>query len=493
MYSGRKKIIVISIILVVLLIVLAGGVVFAYLTTDLFKSNQTLFFKYIGQALENIKYVENTQLSEIEKLKEEIPYTVSGNLKFEAGETNTDLNANSLSNLSLNIESKVDRLSQKTYTKANLLNNNQNLFTIEYANSNNIYALKSDEIVTAFLGIENDNLKVLAQKLGITNTSTIPNSIEPINTDEIFSITEEEKTHISQNYLPVLMQNISKESFTKEKNLSVIKENITYNVIAYKLSLNPQNLKQVTIALLQTLKQDSITLNLLTTKAKLLGLDENYTKINNLTSMIEEEINQINSQEDIETDETIDIIIYVDNQEVVLSEIIFGDEIKFTIYGETIDNRTNRYLSVEDIKDNTKIEIKEQETRSNIESTYSINIKTDDDVSIDLYINNNGLASENSLNTTYEISVSEGEFTSTINYEQEMSFEEEMNDIIELNRNNCGVLNDYTTEQLQVLLQSLVQRINVVIEQKKQIIGWNENVEIYDMPSLQDEIENNNI
>ena len=41
MYSGRKKIIVISIILVVLLIVLAGGVVFAYLTTDLFKSNQT--------------------------------------------------------------------------------------------------------------------------------------------------------------------------------------------------------------------------------------------------------------------------------------------------------------------------------------------------------------------------------------------------------------------------------------------------------------------
>ena len=69
MYNGRKKIIIIMVI-ILLIVLLAIGGVFAYITTDLFKSNQTLFFKYMGQTLESIKYVENTQLSEIENLKE---------------------------------------------------------------------------------------------------------------------------------------------------------------------------------------------------------------------------------------------------------------------------------------------------------------------------------------------------------------------------------------------------------------------------------------
>lgn len=489
MYTGRKKMIIISII-VVLLVILSGGIAFAYLTTDLFKSNQTLFFKYIGQALDDIKYVENTQLSEIEKLKEEMPYKVTGNLKFEAGETNTDLNANVLSNLSLNIESKVDKSLEKTYTKANLLNNNQNLFTLEYANSNNIYALKSDEIVTAFLGIENDNLKVLAQKLGITDTSDIPDSIEQFNSDGIFTMTEEEKTHISQNYFPVLMQNINKENFTKEKNVIVNKNGVDYNSTGYRITLKDNELKQIEIALLETLKQDSITLNLLTTKAKLLGLSEKYTKINNLTEEIQKHINTINNENDV-SDTNLSIIVYIDDNKVIKTEINFG-EVLFTIYGETINNQTNRYLSIENIENNTKIEVQEIETRNNVESTYNFNINLGNDSEIDIYVTNNGSESENSLNTTCEISVSEGGLTSTINYVQEMIFEEEINDIIELNRNNCGVLNDYTTEQLQVLLQSLIQRIDSIIKQKKQVIGWQENVQMYD-PDLQAIEENNNV
>lgn len=497
MYNRRKKIIIIMVI-ILLIVLLAIGGIFAYITTDLFKSNQTLFFKYMGQTLESIKYEENTQLSEIETLKEQKPYTIAGNLNFEVGETNTDLNANALSKLGLNIEAKVNKPDEKAYAKANLTHNNQNLFTIEYANSNNIYALKSDEIVTAFLGIENENLKVLAQKLGIYDTTSIPDSINFASINEILDITDEEKSHITETYLSVLTQNINKENFSKESNIAVKKENVTYNATGYRLNLNSEELKQVEIALLQVLKEDSITLNILTTKAKLLGLDEKYTQINNLTNEIEKQIKTINNS-NTALENGLSIVVYVDKQEVILTEIIFRNEIKYTIYGTTNENANKRYLLIESLSgsslsstiENKKIEITLNETKSNIETIYNALINIDDNIGIDIYLTNTGAASENSLNTTCEVNVSKGDLTSTIMYEQEMKFEKEINDIIELSRNNCGVLNDYTTEQLQVLIQSIKQRIETILKEKKQAIGWMENVELND-PELQqiDKISN---
>lgn len=474
MYSGRKKLIIILVIIFLILILAIGGV-FAYITTDLFKSNQSLFFKYIGQTLENVKYEENTQLSEIENLKKQKAYTVLGNLKFETGETNTDINSNILSRMNLNIESKVNKSEQKAYTKANLLYNNQNLFTLEYANSNNIYALKSDEIVTAFLGIESENLKVLAQKLGIYDISKIPNSIKQIDINEILNITAEEKNHIIKTYLPILEQNIKKEKFSKEQNMTINKEGITYNATGYRLSLNAEELKQVQIALLQALKQDSITLNMLTTKAKLLGLDERYTQINNLTNEIETQIKIIDNTS-YALDNGIDIVVYVDKQEVILTEIIFRNEVKYTIYGQTNQNTSKRYLLIESLSNSSlssilecsKIEITLNETKSNIDSTYNMLINIDDATNIDIHLNNNGAATENNLKTICDVNIIQGDLTWTINYEQEMNFEEEVNDIIELSRSNCGVLNDYTTEQLQALMQSVYQRIQAVLKEKKQ-------------------------
>jgi len=501
MKSGKKKIIIISVILLIL-ILLIGGLAFAYITTDLFKSNQTLFFKYMGQTLENMKFSENTQMSEIENLKEEKPYTVTGNLKFEAGETNTDLNENVLSRMNLKIESKVNKKEEKTYTKANLLYNNQDLFKLEYANSNNIYALKSDEIVTAFLGIENDNLKVLAQKLGIYDTSEIPNSIQKFNINEILSITEEEKAHIKETYTNVLMQNINQANFSKESDMAVSKEGVTYNATGYRLNLNSEELKQLEIALLQTLKEDSITLNMLTTKAKLLGLDEKYTQINNLTSEIEKQMKTINNS-NTNLENGLSIVTYVDKQEVVLTEIIFRNDIKYTIYGQTNENTSKHYMLVENLSNSSlistqqntsggsKLEIILDETTSNMNSIYNISLNIDDNTTIDIDLNNNGAATENSLTTTCNVNITQGDLTSTISYEQEMNFVEEINDLIELSRNNCGVLNDYTTEQLQVLMQSIFQRIGAILEQKKQVIGWTQNTEIYD-PELQ-QIEQNNM
>ena len=76
MYYGRRRGLIVAIVIIVLVIVLGIGGAFAYLTTDMFKSNQALFFKYAGQALKNMEYTQNTQLTAIENLKEQISIMV---------------------------------------------------------------------------------------------------------------------------------------------------------------------------------------------------------------------------------------------------------------------------------------------------------------------------------------------------------------------------------------------------------------------------------
>ena len=45
--------------------------------------------------------------------------------------------------------------------------------------------------------------------------------------------------------------------------------------------------------------------------------------------------------------------------------------------------------------------------------------------------------------------------------------------MIKLDRSNCGVLNDYTAEQLKVLLENIGNRINEIVNEKTKLLGVN--------------------
>ena len=174
-----------------------------------------------------------------------MPYTSKATLKYAVDGENTDDTSKILSDMKLDVLSKVNIPEEKSYAKANLTFKDQNLFSLEYANTGNLYALKSDEIVTAYLGIRNENLKVLAQKYGIEDASMIPNQIKPIDYKMLLELSEEEKNHIKETYLSVLLNNTNKENYKKEKDLPVNKEGINYIVDAYRLDLNSDEIKNL--------------------------------------------------------------------------------------------------------------------------------------------------------------------------------------------------------------------------------------------------------
>ena len=475
MYSSRgRRMVIIAIVVIVLILAIGGALTFAYLTTDLFKSNQILFFKYLGQTAESFKYVENSQLSQIQTLKQEMPYSMTIAADYNTDNENQDNTSDILSNLKLNITSNVNMPEEKSYTKADLTFKEQNIFTLEYANSNNIYALKSNEVANAYLGIRNENLKVLVQKFGLEDVSMVPDSIAPIDFNSILEISEEEKTHIEEIYMQVLLNSINKENYKKEQDLPINKEGINYIVDAYRLDLNAEELKSLEIALLETLKQDSITLNLIATKAKMLDLDENYTQVNNLVKLIQQKINEINS-EAIVSDAGISIIIYIDNGQVLLTEILFKNEVKYTIYSDTIENMNKKYILIENFNadaEYSKIEIGLTETINDVQTIYDLDLKLNDETNIEAYITNSYIANSDSYNINCEVTITdEEENSSIINYGQVIKFRENLeNNIISLDKTNCIVLNDYATEKLQSLSQSIIARIGYLFAEKMQLV-----------------------
>lgn len=490
MHYGRKRAIIIASIIIGVLLILGIGGTILYLKTDIFKSNQSLFFKYIEQAAKGIEYTPNANMTNnINRIKEE-PFTLAGKLSYETDEKNNPTK-NALKNMKFVVEAKVDNSAKKAYGVGTLKSNNQDLFKLEYANTDNIYALKSDEVVTAFIGIENQNLKVLAQKLGITNTSNIPNSVAPIfNLGETLNLTEDEKSHIYETYMPVLEQNIEKSNFTKNKDIAISRDGVVYNTTGYRLELSASELKQIEIKLLQALKEDSITLNLITTKAKTFNLEEKYTQINTLV----QEIDSLINKESTNSQDGIIITVYVENGKVVTTEIIYKNEVKYTIYGQKENNANSYYILIENLsttEEYNKIEIKTEETSSNNSSTLSVLININNKKGIEVYLENANDNEEDTFKTNCEVTINEEDNKNSIlSYEQEIAFKESITDIVKIDRNNCAVLNDYPTEQLQVLVKSLVQRVQELINQKAQAVGIPLNINVQGNADTTDSTEN---
>ena len=472
MYSQRTRNIIIGSITAVIVVtaLLTFGITL-YATTDLFKSNDTLFYKYLSQTLESLKYVENSQLSEIADLKADQAYELAGNISY----SENIVNKNPV-NAQLEFQIAQNNQKKEGHGKLSLVHNNQSIFDVEYANSNDIIALKSPEIVNAYLGVRNENLQELAKKLGIENEEIIPNSIKEIKLDELFYITEEQNDFIRQTYLEILEQNIDKSKFTKEKDLMVSRDGENYKTTAYHLSLTDEELKQVEIAILQKLKEDDTTLNIIEEKMQMLGI--NNLEIDKLKNLIQIQIDKINAR-NIKSGSGINIMLYTTGGRIITTEIIYENSIKCTIYGTSNEKESKRYLLVENLNINTefeKIEINENEIRSETESSYNAIININDKKQVKANLLNTGSAEEGEVTSTCKVEIEEKDKTQTISYEGKTEFDNNnAENFVQLNKTNCGILNDYEGKQLKVLIEAISEKIKEVVEQKLQMIGLTKN------------------
>ena len=94
----NKKVLLIVLPIVIIFILLAGVATFAalYFLTDLFKTPQQLFFKYMAGNSKIVSYVSNDNYIAQQQLKETGSYTTQGDLEltFESEQTEQPISMN---------------------------------------------------------------------------------------------------------------------------------------------------------------------------------------------------------------------------------------------------------------------------------------------------------------------------------------------------------------------------------------------------------------
>ena len=153
-----------------------------YFCTNIFKSGEQLFWGYIIKNSGILNTLENENEKEQQQVKKVNNYTETGTLNICVEKNEEMQNINVITNTSHEAETR------RTYTKATLKNEETELLKLFYINSDDVYAIKCEELLKYYIGIRNSDLKDFARKMGVDelNIQYIPDNI---NFENILNIT----------------------------------------------------------------------------------------------------------------------------------------------------------------------------------------------------------------------------------------------------------------------------------------------------------------
>lgn len=495
----RKKRIALAIAIpsiIVIIIIITG--ILLYLNTDMFKSNKTLFFKYLGKNSENIKEIEEIfESTEYEKNLQNNKYTDDINIKVNYTnnlQTTSEDNSNTINNVKLLIKGEEDKNNKYSYKDFKLEkdkniatntenqsssensnesnNKEQNIMEVEYIKNDNNYGIRFSDLFKQYLLVENNNLKDLFRKIGYSEQEleNVPDSIE-INDITLSDIkfTEDEIKQLSEKYSEIINKKVSKEKFEKNSKqvITINEKNITTN--AYILKLTNEELNNLYVDLLESLKQDEIILNKIESiQNKINSININSSESKDLKESFAEEIDlQIEkiNKTNIGNQET-KIIVYENS----------GKTIRTAIQGKDYEINFD-YINTQDEK-NIELIVKKDEIE-----TYNIKLKKDKDgIKLDIYSNDetnpikisleqnkneSDKKCSNNINLKYENANSKLE----VSAEQEINIVDNFENENTLNAQNSILLNGLEKEQLQAVLnqvsEEVQQKINSISEEVK--------------------------
>lgn len=457
----HKKIMIILVIVAIL--VATGAIGVLYVKTDLFKTNEQLFFKYLFKT----KLIDDEITKKYETVIQNINssnYSSNGNINCSIAVNNNTTNIANIQNLfSIKYNTLQNKTLNQSYADFAVASDNRDMITFRYLKDNNIYALKSDSIINKYLAVQNSNLRELATKLEIQNAQKLPDSIPQMSLEEFFKVDEETLKNMISTYSKVLTNKLESNNFSRTTNSDGTK--------SIELSLTQQEVANIIKAILETIKNDETTLNLIIEKASLLQYELN---IDSLKTSIQEQIDEItNTNYSIDAD-FIKITITENGKETVKVE--FQAMIKNTANDKQTEKIEKQYYCSIDlmerdkrtiiIKDNEGNNIKQDITFSYNESAitanidlfhldennqiknnvgkiqYQINHYADDEVNQNIVV---ALSTED--NNIIQISID-----NIIRLKQDIQIEKITNE-------NALLLNNLSKEDLNNLLERIISRI----------------------------------
>lgn len=448
MKKNTKKVLIIVISMIAILIVVGAILAYLYIATDTFKTGQELFAKYLAQNVNDmVQTIDLNKIEEIENKIKENKNEQSITISYVENETTDNI-------MQLTLDTQNDPISQKYYGIIGLsMKQLEEPLKIEYMKEDDTYSLRFTNSIKQFFSIKNRNLKKLATNLGLdeSQVENIPDSIDfgIISSLKELQLSKEEQTIEKDKYINLLYNSISKEKYTKAKNVVITVNGKTITANAYTLTLSMQDIKDLQIKILETLKQDEVLL------AKLQILDEKLQQYidesikENFIESIQDSIDELKQEET--NQENLTIIVYEQKQKTIRIKLeqnldyltidtaeVEGKE-QFNINYTNIDEENTQ------LTDEIKI-VKENENKLTIEVS-----KIDGEEKESFLIDTEIIQNENNIKINYAIKKEENQLTfsrnidilDTINYE------------VTLNSSNNIIFNNLDKEKIENIINTI--------------------------------------
>ena len=309
---ARKKriaILVVSIVLVILAIV--GTIIFLYLKTDAFKSNETLFAKYFMQSFNAIDIIKNNDALGIDNTLNENKYTseLKGKIEYTKNvETNSEDKNSSINQIGLNVKSNIDKSNEYEYKNVTISSDNENYIGLEYLKSQSNYGIRLKNINQ--FASNNDEQNQLLTELGLGKLNII---ISDIDINSICNFSDQEKQNLIDTYTKIVTSNVSKDKYYSQRNTLITVNNQDVNTNAYYIKMTVEEYNNLYIKILEQLKTDEIILSRIDTIEK--TIKENYPDYTSEDKLRNKFINNIE-----------------DKIKDIQNNNIGSDEVKITVY-----------------------------------------------------------------------------------------------------------------------------------------------------------------
>ena len=439
----RNGIIIISILIVLLLVVF----VVLYFCTDLLKSDKQLFFKYASQLVETEGgFVENN-IEAFYNKKQQMPYENEGKYDFTVDlGNNTNEQIDIANDFVVNFSGKTDKTNNKAEQNIELKYSDDVSWPLIYRHDGDIYGIQTDYVSSKYVAVENNNLKEFAEKVGMTDTSDVPEKIEILEDKANFEYTEEEKQTVQEKYMTILENQFRDDQFQTEKNDD--------GTTRYILTMTNEELKNLVIALLNELKTDDVTLG----------------KINNILS-----------EQDLYTKNTIE----AEDIDSIIESLQEGNteegEVQFIVA-----QKDSKLISISLNQNDNNIQLTKNNQEDSVNYSISVNFKFDTGLSsvetiggtVYFSANYSGLNELNTVKENYELGIAVQDNNGqqvgkyTYQFENNVNFVDSVN-IDGLNEENAMILNNYEEESIQNFMTQLGERISNVNAEQMEKIGFN--------------------
>lgn len=540
----NKKLLIIPIILIILLVLGAGASAIIYFQTDLFKSPKQLFFKYLGESVDFDKEFDYDKFLAEYKEKTEKSYTSNGEitvslnydeLESNLSNSNNSLNSNiskqaekvltdlkdSLNNAKIQYSEESIPTKQKYHMSIKPIYKDTEITNLELLSSGDNYGIKCTDIYDKYIYIENNNLKAFASKLGLNSTmlNIIPDKIHKTDPYELLYVAPETRKQISEKYTKLLDKKLTKDMFTKQKNVStsVNGENVEAN--SYTLTLNGEQAYDILVSFLQELKEDDVTLDLLLQKMEQSGVKESFengyngyssssslttygnntSKKSNITlnkdylkDMIQDLIEELeDDKSSFSANEKISFTVYSYKNKFVKLEITNSEDTdKMSVdirankndklitlnYNDTtilkanysvVKDKVNLILNAYD-DDSNEIFVITAEYGKNITK---LNFKSEsDDTFLEMNIEANGEIGKGSVTTTGYLDIRTSDVRLKLDINQNTNYTDNIT-IDDLTANNGDLLNEMSNTKMTSLFKEISYNFQKVLPEKANLLG----------------------